>query len=77
MTGTSEDSDSITNAKILKKLPVRRVRWDAFIEFLFPAHLEHPESTGRMDVFAWYGPVDDDGKLRCASVRSRLCESNY
>jgi hypothetical protein len=36
----------------------------ALMRFLFPANLEHPESTGRMDVFAWYGPVDDEGNLR-------------
>jgi hypothetical protein len=34
------------------------------MNFLFPSNLEHPESTGRMDVFAWYGPVDDEGNLR-------------
>jgi hypothetical protein len=36
----------------------------ALFKFLFPPNLEHPESTGRADVFAWYGPVDDDGELR-------------
>jgi len=36
----------------------------ALMNFLFPKNLEHPESTGRMDVFAWYGPVDDEGNLR-------------
>lgn len=32
--------------------------------FVFPASLEHPESTGRLELFARYGPVDDEGKLR-------------
>lgn len=36
----------------------------ALMKFLFPAHLEHPESTGRLDVFAHYGPVDEEGHLR-------------
>eukprot|EP00930_Biecheleria_cincta_P022558 TRINITY_DN16468_c0_g2_i1.p1 TRINITY_DN16468_c0_g2~~TRINITY_DN16468_c0_g2_i1.p1 ORF type:complete len:337 (-),score=70.58 TRINITY_DN16468_c0_g2_i1:329-1339(-) len=32
--------------------------------FVFPSSLEHPESTGRLELFARYGPVDEDGKLR-------------
>lgn len=32
--------------------------------FVFPASLEHPESTGRLELFARYGPVDINGKLR-------------
>lgn len=32
--------------------------------FVFPASLEHPESTGRLELFARYGPVDNEGKLR-------------
>jgi len=37
---------------------------DSLLKFLFPPHLEHPESTGRLDVFATYGPVDDEGHMR-------------
>lgn len=40
------------------------VKLDALLSFLFPPHLEHPESTGRLDLFAYYGPCDDNGKLR-------------
>merc|ERR1719158_1613146 len=40
------------------------VKMEALLSFLFPAHLEHPESTGRLDLFAYYGPCDDAGKLR-------------
>lgn len=32
--------------------------------FLFPAHLEHPESTGRLDLFAHFGPVTESGTLQ-------------
>ena len=37
----------------------------ALMRFLFPANLEHPESTGRMDVFAWsaQGPHGRDALL--------------
>eukprot|EP00933_Yihiella_yeosuensis_P056570 TRINITY_DN5584_c0_g1_i1.p1 TRINITY_DN5584_c0_g1~~TRINITY_DN5584_c0_g1_i1.p1 ORF type:complete len:338 (+),score=70.00 TRINITY_DN5584_c0_g1_i1:72-1085(+) len=40
------------------------VTWMQFMFFVFPTTLEHPESTGRMELFARYGPVDQDGKLR-------------
>lgn len=40
------------------------VTMEALMGFLFPAHLEHPESTGRLDLFAYYGPCDDNGRLR-------------
>lgn len=32
--------------------------------FVFPSSLEHPESTGRLELFARYGPVDNAGRLR-------------
>jgi len=35
----------------------------SLMKFLFPAHLEHPESTGRLELFAKYGPVDEQGRL--------------
>eukprot|EP00928_Gymnodinium_smaydae_P046269 TRINITY_DN30821_c0_g1_i1.p1 TRINITY_DN30821_c0_g1~~TRINITY_DN30821_c0_g1_i1.p1 ORF type:complete len:311 (-),score=79.77 TRINITY_DN30821_c0_g1_i1:69-1001(-) len=34
------------------------------MRFLFPETLEQPQSTGRLELFARYGPVDDDGHLR-------------
>jgi hypothetical protein len=40
------------------------VTMKALVSFLFPQHLEHPESTGRLDLFAFYGPCDDNGCLR-------------
>lgn len=40
------------------------VSWTQFHLFLFPSNLEHPESTGRLELFARYGPVDSDGRLR-------------
>jgi len=38
--------------------------WPQLLLFIFPDTLEHPESTGRLELFARYGPVDKDGKLR-------------
>lgn len=32
--------------------------------FLFPPSLENPDTTGRLELFALYGPTDEDGFLR-------------
>jgi hypothetical protein len=32
--------------------------------FLFPSNLEHPESTGRLELLGRYGPTDETGCLR-------------
>jgi hypothetical protein len=44
----------------------------ALMKFLFPSHLEHPESTGRLDIFAHYGSVDEDGYLRGGSQGNHI-----
>merc|ERR1712110_267479 len=36
----------------------------ALMQFLFPAELEQPQSTGRLELYARYGPVDAEGRLR-------------
>ena len=46
------------------KAPQKGVKMTALMRFLFPPHLEQAESTGRLDIFAHYGPVDDEGWLR-------------
>lgn len=30
---------------------------DTILKFLFPPNLEHSNSTGRLDLFALYGPI--------------------
>lgn len=35
----------------------------SLLAFLFPSHLSNPESTGRLDLFAYYGPCDENGQL--------------
>jgi hypothetical protein len=32
-------------------------------EFVFPGHIEHPDTTGRLEVLAYLGPVTPEGKL--------------
>jgi hypothetical protein len=39
------------------------VSWQQLWLFLFPSSLEHPESTGRLELFARYGPTDAQGRL--------------
>lgn len=34
-----------------------KVSLETLMKFLFPPHLEHPDVTGRLDIFAVYGPV--------------------
>lgn len=52
------------------KASQKGVKVSALFKFLFPPQLEQPESTGRLDLFAHYGPVDDEGFLR-AGVANR------
>jgi len=40
----------------------------AMLKFLFPAKIEHPDSTGRLELCAIYGPIDADGCLRGGCV---------
>jgi hypothetical protein len=35
----------------------------ALMRFLFPEELEQPQSTGRLELYARYGPVDAEGRL--------------
>ncbi|CAK0839510.1 unnamed protein product [Prorocentrum cordatum] len=44
--------------------PSSGVTWSQLQNFLFPANLEHPESTGRLELFAQHGPVDQSSRLR-------------
>lgn len=44
--------------------PSSGVTWSRLQNFLFPANLEHPESTGRLELLAHHGPVDENSCLR-------------
>lgn len=37
---------------------------DQLLDFLFPPHLQHPNSAGRLFVFGLYGPLDGKARLR-------------
>jgi len=34
-----------------------KVSAENILKFMFPPNLEHPNSTGRLDLFAYYGPT--------------------
>jgi len=52
------------------------VCWPPLLRFLFPPGAEHPESTGRLELFARYGPVDEDGSLR-GGIRGAHVHSEF
>ena len=41
-----------------------KVAMSVLLKFLFPPQLQHPKSTGRLYVFALYGPLDEKSRLR-------------
>jgi len=41
-----------------------KMHMDTLMNFLFPEHLQHHASTSRLFVFALYGPLDKDARLR-------------
>lgn len=52
------------------------VCWPPLLRFLFPPGAERPESTGRLELFARYGPVDEDGSLR-GGIRGTHVHSEF
>lgn len=44
-------------------MPSSKVSAEELLRFVFPEALQHPQSSGRLIVFALYGPLKD-GKLR-------------
>lgn len=58
-----------------KRDPVT-VSWQSLLNFVFPENLEHPESTGRLELFASDGPPDEDGKLR-GGIRGRHVHADF
>jgi hypothetical protein len=48
------------------------VQLPSLLNFLFPGHLENADSTGRLELFARYGPTDDHGLLHGGSAGSHI-----
>lgn len=42
------------------------------LDFVFPAHLQHPLSLGRLYAFALYGPLDENNQLRGGAMKRRV-----
>lgn len=34
-----------------------KITTESLMKFIFPPHLEHPNVTGRLDIFGMYGPI--------------------
>lgn len=59
--GTSSSGSSSKTAKSKK---CADVDLEQLLDFLFPRHLQHPNSAGRLFVFGLYGPLDAKARLR-------------
>jgi len=68
LTSTGNATSSRKKLTGIASLPLvtdgpKGVTMEALLTFLFPEHLCNPESTGRLDLFAYYGPCSDTGVL--------------
>ena len=43
-----------------------------FLSFVFPKHIQHPLTSGRLFCYALFGPVDADNNLRSGFKRSHV-----
>jgi len=48
-----------------------KLHLESLLTFLFPPELQHPMSTGRLFAFGFYGPLDENSKLRAPQVFSK------
>jgi hypothetical protein len=76
----SDDAKSANKERDIFLLPIpekppafsyirTKVTVDNILKFMFPPNLEHPNSTGRLDLFALYGPT-----VHYHSVDSCFCK---
>lgn len=49
---------------------------EAFFKYLFPPEMEQPDSTCRFDCFGYYGPCDDNGKLRGGTENNHIIQNH-
>lgn len=45
---------------------------DDFLSFVFPKHIQHPLTSGRLFCYALFGPLDADNNLRSGFKRSHV-----
>jgi len=55
-----------------KRMMSAKVSMEQLLKFLFPPSVQHPLSTGRLFVFALYGPLDRDSKLRAGHMGNHI-----
>mmetsp|Transcript_22866 Transcript_22866/g.41437 ORF Transcript_22866/g.41437 Transcript_22866/m.41437 type:complete len:372 (-) Transcript_22866:127-1242(-) len=62
--GTSKSMPTLAGSAAALTRPLPGVSFQALMKFLKPSNQENPDSVGRLELFAKYGPCDEDGKLR-------------
>ena len=65
--GMIDETTSVPATKFTTSVSPEEVR-----SFLFPKHLCHPKSTGRLTILQRYGPLDDQGRLRGGKYGSHV-----
>ena len=49
-----------------------KIKLDDLLKFIFPSNLEHPDTTGRLDLFGLYGPI-----VNWHSIERCFCKKCY
>uniref|UniRef100_K3W8E2 Nucleoside diphosphate kinase-like domain-containing protein n=1 Tax=Globisporangium ultimum (strain ATCC 200006 / CBS 805.95 / DAOM BR144) TaxID=431595 RepID=K3W8E2_GLOUD len=62
--GAAHRESHRSSASNTNKTRTADVDVDQLLAFLFPSHLQHPNSAGRLFVFGLYGPLDGNARLR-------------
>lgn len=62
--GTSQSTPTLRGSAAALARPLPGVSMQSLMKFLKPSSQENPDSVGRLELFAKYGPCDEDGKLR-------------
>jgi hypothetical protein len=51
-----------------------KVTMQTLLNFIYPSNLEHPNTSGRLDLFALYGPVIDGYQVKAKNMPKVLSE---
>ena len=51
-----------------------KVTMETLLHFIYPSNLEHPNTSGRLDLFAMYGPVIDGYRVNAKNMQKYLLE---
>lgn len=65
-------NESLSESVRLASMRAQMVDLEALIRFIFPSELQHAMSTGRLLAFGFYGPLDQDARLRSGHKGSHV-----